>query len=108
MEWVIIWLIGAIIVAIIAANKERSVVGWFLFGLVIWPIALVAILVSSNLDEEDTKIREAAMRYPCPFCAEMIMREAKICPHCRSELIDEPPPVEPVTNPKLQQNNLDH
>ena len=87
--WPFMWLIMAVIVGIIATSKDRSFIGWFAFGLLIWPIALVAILVSSNLEKERSEQRDTEMRTSCPYCAEMIMRVAKICPHCHSELSDE-------------------
>lgn len=33
-----------------------------------------------------TKETSSEPRRPCPLCAELILRAAKVCPHCRSEL----------------------
>ncbi len=50
MWWALLFgLIGAVIVAMIADHKGRNAMGWFLFGLVLWPIALVAILLEHFL-----------------------------------------------------------
>ena len=40
-------------------------------------------------------------RVPCPFCAELIRPEAKICPHCRSALhtYRSAEPISPVAGP---------
>jgi hypothetical protein len=46
MGFVVLWVIMAIIVAMIANSKGRNVVSWFLFGFLIWPIALVAVLLA--------------------------------------------------------------
>ena len=46
MEWVIFWLIMAVIVGMVANSKGRSFFLWFLYGLLIWPIGLThAILL---------------------------------------------------------------
>ena len=58
--------------AYVAYHKGRSFGKWYLYGLVIWPLAVVhAIFIDA--------------RKPCPHCAEMIMYNARICPFCWSE-----------------------
>jgi hypothetical protein len=44
--FIVLWLMMATIVAMIANSKGRSVVSWFPFGFLIWPIALVAALLA--------------------------------------------------------------
>ena len=34
-------------------------------------------------------------RRKCPFCAELVSREARICKHCQRELSDPRPPMVP-------------
>ena len=48
MEVIVFWLIAATVVAIIAGSKGYSAVGWWFYGLLIWPIALVHILVKER------------------------------------------------------------
>jgi hypothetical protein len=44
--WIlIIWLVMALVVASVAQTKGRSGLLWFVYGLLLWPIALIAILV---------------------------------------------------------------
>jgi RNA polymerase subunit RPABC4/transcription elongation factor Spt4 len=90
MEILFIVIVLAVIPGMIASSKGRSFFGFFLFGLLIWPVALVHALIMQPTQAE-TAARahgqaKAEGRRPCPFCAEMIKREAKVCPHCRSEL----------------------
>lgn len=40
-----IWLILAVIVALIAIDKGRDGVRWFLYGMLAWPLALPHILL---------------------------------------------------------------
>lgn len=66
--------IAALIPAAIARHKGRSTFGFWLFGLVLWPAALVVSLVVSD------------QRHRCPHCMEPIHRQANVCPHCHSDL----------------------
>lgn len=72
---VIFWAIMGIAVSLVANSKGRDPAIWFIYGVLIWPIALVHILVSVPGD-----------RKPCPFCAELVKIQAKVCPHCRNDL----------------------
>lgn len=90
MELLIFWVVMALIVAIVGASKGRSGFGWFLYGFLIWPIALVHALCMAPtpaVTAGAVRVRaEAEGRRPCPYCAEAVKAEAKLCPHCRSEL----------------------
>jgi hypothetical protein len=59
------------------------------FILFIWALGavitgLLAILTRGREVSVETSAKTATL--PCPFCAEPIHPEAKICPHCRSAL----------------------
>ena len=86
MEWLIFWVVMAAVVAIIAHSKGLSGGLWFLYGFLIWPIALVHALVSPRADQAEKTRGLKAGRRPCPHCAEMIRPEARVCPHCQRDL----------------------
>lgn len=65
----------ALIPAAIARRKERSFAAWYVFGLALWPAAILAAVVVGN-----------PHRRRCPRCAEPVRREAVVCPHCRTDL----------------------
>lgn len=71
MEGAIIWLTMALIVAWIGSTKGRSFVGWFIYGIFLWPIALIHVALISN---ESMK---------CPKCYSKIDIRATICKHCK-------------------------
>jgi hypothetical protein len=71
----VVLLLLAIVPAMIASKKGRNAGLWWLYGVLLLPIAVVHSLLAEN-----------RLRHPCPHCAEPIQREAAICPHCRSEL----------------------
>lgn len=60
-----------------AEEKGYSRVGFTIFGLFFTLIALVVVLVI-----QPTTAASIAGTVPCPYCAEAIKPEAKVCKHC--------------------------
>ena len=87
MEYIIIWIVCGIGAAAIASSKGRSAGAWFLGGLLLGPIGLLIVGFMGAPAPNVSSVRK------CPFCAETILREAKVCKHCGRE-------VEPVIAPK--------
>lgn len=67
-------LIG-IIPGAIAQQKGHSFIGWWLFGAILFILALPMSLFLKNE-------RSA----PCEFCKKTIDREATVCPYCQREV----------------------
>jgi hypothetical protein len=84
MEYLILWGFFAIIAGVIAANKNRSAVGWFCLGLLFrpfaWAVALLPVLPANA--EEDYQV--SGNLRPCPECAELIQPSARKCRYCGS------------------------
>lgn len=88
MDWVFLaflhWAM-AILTAVAAQRKGRSGYGFFFYGLLIWPVALVHALLAPPLARPSLRADEAS-RVECPHCAEFIKPKAKVCPFCRREV----------------------
>jgi len=70
--FIIIWIISIIIGVIYGSKKGEgcvSFIGLFIFG----PLWLPIVFISKG------------NRRQCPHCAELIHKEANICPHCQRE-----------------------
>ena len=104
MGYVILWIVMGIIVAMIARSKGLSAIGWFIYGALIWPIALVhALLIKPSTGTiapvpETSAATGAAARFleedrPCPHCAERIKKAAKICRFCNRAVEPEQAPL---------------
>jgi hypothetical protein len=84
MEVVIIAVILGLIPGMIAEKKGHSGVGWWLFGSLLFIVALPAALLLSTRPEAIAKERVAEGRFPCPSCSEFILPSVKICHFCKS------------------------
>ena len=66
-----------VIVGAIAQAYGRSFVDWFSYGFLVFPVALIHVLIAG---------RSTAMLTKCPHCAELVKSEAKVCRYCHREL----------------------
>jgi hypothetical protein len=83
-----IWIVVAIVAAIIARNKGRSVFGWFLLCLFLTPLAVLILVVlpsRKTVEAQLVRIVSEGSTKICPQCAETVQAAAKICRFCRFE-----------------------
>lgn len=78
---ILVWaLLLGFIPAIIAQSKGRSFAGWYVYGALLFIVAIVHAIVISPIEEPATDLRK------CPFCAESIKAEATVCRFCQREV----------------------
>jgi len=97
MEIFVLGAVIGLIPAAIASSKGYSFILWWFFGAALFIVALpVALLISPNRTAiEKSELREGMKK--CPFCAELIKLEARVCKHCGRDLV----PCETVGRPGL-------
>jgi len=76
------WTLG-IIPAAIAYSKGRKFSAWYIYGHLMFILALPhALFLNTN---EEGLIKGGSYK-KCPHCAEIIKKEAKICKHCHKNI----------------------
>jgi hypothetical protein len=99
VELLLFAVLLGLIPAAIARGKGRSVVGWWIYGALLFIVALPHALMMQpdRKAVEQMKLDEGNKK--CPFCAELIKGEAKVCRYCGRDLL---PGEELTPNPRTR------
>jgi ribosomal protein L32 len=85
--WIVIWFFCGIASAAIASNKGLNSGAWFIIGFLFGPLGILAALTKSKTNNkiENEALKEGSA-VKCPYCAETIKSEARVCKHCGRDL----------------------
>ncbi|ENE0626871.1 zinc ribbon domain-containing protein [Klebsiella pneumoniae] len=98
MSILVIAALLGLIPAFIAQSKGRSFGAWWLYGFLLFIIAIIHVLFVKPRNTVGTAASDSIgpMR-DCPYCAEPVKYQATKCKHCGSE-------IEPIPIPEPKYN----
>ena len=93
MEILLGWFVFSIIAGIIAGTKNRNGFGYFLLSLALSPlVGLILAIALPGLAAAGTPAGPTpATHIKCPDCRELVLKDARKCKHCGSQLV----PIDP-------------
>lgn len=80
MEFLVVAVILGIIPAAIANRKGRSFFWWWVFGFLLFILALPLSIIAKPATGSGKPFQQ------CPYCAEHIRSEARVCRHCGRDI----------------------
>jgi hypothetical protein len=83
-----------LIPALIARSKGQKFGIWWLYGTALFPVALAhSLVIKADREELEREQLQSGTSRKCPFCAEIIKREARVCRFCSRDLLPAEPPL---------------
>ena len=87
LEILIIAILLGLVPATVAMSKGRNFFGWWIYGAALFIVALPhALVMKSDRGALEQKQLASGDTQKCPYCAELIKSQAKVCRFCQRDL----------------------
>lgn len=87
MEFLLLAICIGVIPGFIAQSKGRSFVAWWLYGAALFIVALPhSLIMKADQEEIEREQLDSGNSKRCPFCAEIIKKQAVVCRFCGRDL----------------------
>ncbi|NPV67104.1 MAG: zinc ribbon domain-containing protein [Anaerolineae bacterium] len=84
---IVVWLLFGLIAGYINQSKGNPFATGCLLGVLLGPIGLLIALISGRNEEElERRGVVVGQTRHCPYCAELVKAEAKVCKHCGRDI----------------------
>lgn len=85
IDFIITLALIALIPGLIAYKKGRSFIAWYIFGVLFWIAAIIAIIVVDSKERPWSKPKDTRK---CPHCSEEVEHNMKKCNFCGKYIDD--------------------
>ncbi|HGM5000878.1 TPA: zinc ribbon domain-containing protein [Serratia marcescens] len=86
MGFLVVAALLGLVPAFIAQSKGRSFAGWWIYGFLLFIVAIIHVLIIPSEIKSNIHSPAIADLRDCPYCAEPIRRQASKCKHCGSDV----------------------
>lgn len=94
MEFAFFWVVFSLLVGALSRSRGHSFIAGTLFALILSPLVagLIVLIRKPNVATIEARTVHDGEFRKCPFCAELIRREAIRCKHCGADIPSETKP----------------
>jgi hypothetical protein len=86
--WVVVWIVLSILIGVMWSGKGRSFAGGLFLSLLLSPLVgfIAGLVIKTDIASVESSAINSGDFKKCPFCSELVKKEAVVCKHCGRDL----------------------